>query len=422
MTTPHGPRPVSASAGRLAGPGTAPGGDPEPLEHRWNRIWALLPFALLAPASVIAALDTTGWIARGLILALAVALAGWHIWWILCNPQWPEQSLAHMAVYFLGAIALLAALRSRDEVFVIAVSGFFPMAFVALPGAWAYPGVVLLSLLTVPEAPRGLWQGLTLGDLLFPTVGVAVASFIGAMMRTVEREAIRRREVNARLVALADENAALQARLVEQARQAGVTAERARLARDMHDTVAQGLAGIVTQLETAEADPDDTARRLRIARDLARDSLVEVRRSVAALRPALLDDADLAEALAREVDAWRHRNDIAATFTVTGTPVPLDAAVDEAVLRVAQEALSNTARHAKASRLGVTLSYMEDMLVLDIRDDGEGFAVDAEPRQGFGLTAMRQRVEQLDGSVHIESKPGAGTAVSVSLPLDGDDQ
>lgn len=389
-------------------------------EYLWNRAWALLAFATLLPATAVAMVATPGWALRGVILALAVVLAGWHAWWILKHPQWWERALLPMALYFAGAVVLLAALRWCAEIFSLAILGFFPMAFVALPGVWSYPAAAVLSILTVQGGIASLWRGtVALGDLLFPLGAAVLVSVIGTMTRQIENEAIRRREANAELVALAAENAALQARLVEQARQSGMTDERARLARDIHDTVAQGLAGIVTQLETAEAEaaPEEAVRRLRIARDLARDSLVEVRRSVAALRPAILDDADLAQALEREVDAWRHRNGVAATLTVTGTPGAIDAAADETLLRVAQEAMSNAARHARANRLGVTLSYMEDMLVLDVRDDGRGFAVEPTKGPGFGLTAMRQRVRELGGSLHVESAPGCGTAVSVSVPV-----
>ncbi|GIG67110.1 sensor histidine kinase [Phytomonospora endophytica] len=122
-------------------------------------------------------------------------------------------------------------------------------------------------------------------------------------------------------------------------------------------------------------------------------------------------------ALAAQVETWRLRHDTAAAFAVTGTPRALPADVDEAVLRACQEGLSNAARHAGAAQLGVTLSYMEDLVVLDIRDDGRGFT--ATVTGGFGLKAMRQRAHSLGGDVRVESSPGNGTAVSVSIPLTG---
>jgi len=394
----------------------------------WNRIWVLLVYPLLAALSVIAVVRATDGTHRGILIALSLLLAAWHAWFILAHQRWWERALLPMAVYFLGVVALLALLVSYDGVLRFAVVGFVPMAFVALPGRWAYPGVLVLSLLMVENGLAGLWRGeFTASGLVFVVVVTIVIGVIGGMMRVIEREAIRGNRINAELRAMAEENLALHERLVERARHAGVAAERARLARDMHDTVAQGLTGIVTQLETAEVEStldESTRRRLEIVRQLARDNLVEVRRTVEALRPAALEDADLADALAAEVAAWRRRNDIAADFTVTGTPGFADADVAEAVLRAAQEALSNVARHAEATRVGVTLSYLgdaadeDDLVVLDVRDDGVGFVVGERP--GFGLIGMRQRVEPLGGRVDVESTPGTGTAISVSLPLRGD--
>nr|WP_225953784.1 sensor histidine kinase [Kibdelosporangium phytohabitans] len=191
--------------------------------------------------------------------------------------------------------------------------------------------------------------------------------------------------------------------------------ERARIAREVHDTVAQGLAGIVTQLETvAELAPAEPVRgHIDTARQLARTSLVEVRRSIDALRPGPLRDARLSEAVEHAVRTWQAQYATPVTVTVTGTPQPMHPEVEVTVLRAAQEALSNVGRHARARRVDVTLSYMEDVVVLDVRDDGTGF--DPGEASGFGLTAPRQRVRLLSGTVEVESAPGA--AVSVAVPL-----
>ncbi|MGH8877984.1 MAG: sensor histidine kinase [Stackebrandtia sp.] len=398
-------------------------------EYLWNRGWALAAFIPLLFASVPAGIRVPGWGGQAAVGAIALALMAWHAWWILRHPQWWERALAPMAVYFIGAVTGLTALVTLEGLFVVAVFGFFPMAFVALPGLWSYAAVAVLSILTIQGGPiRLLRHGVDQEAWPAPVIVTAVVAGTGAMMRAIEREAIRRRRANAalsaanaELVALAADNASLQSRLFDQARQTGIAEERARIARDIHDTVAQGLNGIVTQLETAEAETtatDPALRRMGIARDLARDSLVEVRRSVAALRPAPLAESELTDALAREVDGWRDRTGIGAVFTVTGAPRPAPE-LDAALLRAVQEALSNVARHAGAGKVGVTLSYMEDMVVVDVRDDGDGFDAAAPPGDGFGLTAMRQRVQRLGGNVHIESSPGSGTAVSVGIPFHG---
>jgi signal transduction histidine kinase len=204
------------------------------------------------------------------------------------------------------------------------------------------------------------------------------------------------------------------------------------MAREIHDTLAQGLTGIVTQLEAAQQTSHDAERERRIdnAKRLARDSLAEARRSVQALRPQALEDSRLPEALAGEVARWSATSGVAGEMETTGQARLLHPEVEVTLLRVAQEALANVAKHAGASRAGVTLSYMEDVVSLDVRDDGAGFSVapvedgranghladGTSAAGGFGLISMRQRVTRLAGQLEIESEPGAGTAVSASLP------
>jgi signal transduction histidine kinase len=192
------------------------------------------------------------------------------------------------------------------------------------------------------------------------------------------------------------------------------------MAREIHDTLAQGLTGIITQLEAAQQTASDAERERRIgnAKRLARDSLAEARRSVQALRPQALEDSKLPEALAEEVARWSATSGVPAEVETTGDPQALHPEVEVTLLRVAQEALANVAKHARATRAAVTLSYMEDVITLDVRDDGAGFNGHATPGPagGFGLIAMRQRVRRLAGQLEIESEPGAGTAVSASLP------
>jgi signal transduction histidine kinase len=201
-----------------------------------------------------------------------------------------------------------------------------------------------------------------------------------------------------------------------------VLEERQRMAREIHDTLAQGLTGIVTQLEAVQqAGPGpDWERRIATAARLARDSLTEARRSVRAVRPEALENTRLPEAVADVAGQWSADTGVAAAVTTTGTVLGLHPEVEVTLLRVAQEALANVSKHASASRVGITLSYMEDVVSLDIRDDGVGFQPDqrsaAGSGGGFGLTGMQQRVRRLAGSLAIESEPGQGTAISASVP------
>jgi signal transduction histidine kinase len=221
---------------------------------------------------------------------------------------------------------------------------------------------------------------------------------------------------NRRLEAALAENAGLHTQLLAQAREAGVLDERQRMAREIHDTIAQGLTGVVTQLEAAQQTverPEERSRHIENAARLARESLVEARHSL---------EAALPEALASVGRSWSVISDIPVEVTTTGEPVPLHAEIESALLRTAQEALANIQKHASATRVGVTLSFMGDVVTLDVRDDGVGFEVSegqSRSGSGFGLTAMRQRVSRVAGTLAIESEPGGGTAVSARVPAIG---
>jgi signal transduction histidine kinase len=193
------------------------------------------------------------------------------------------------------------------------------------------------------------------------------------------------------------------------------------MAREIHDTIAQGLTAILTQLEAADGtagDPRAVRSRLDTARAMAKESLTEARRSVQALRPAPLHESQLPAALRDVAAAWSRTSGVPVAVSVTGGSRPLHTEVETTLLRVAQEALANVGKHASAARAGVTLSYMEDVVALDVRDDGRGF--DPGPADssggGFGLIAMRQRVTRLAGDFAVETAPGQGTGISATVP------
>jgi len=187
----------------------------------------------------------------------------------------------------------------------------------------------------------------------------------------------------------------------------------------IHDTLAQGLTGIITQLrasEQASQDPTAWRRHLSAATALARESLSEARRSVHAPRPEPPRAGHLGEAIADVAERWSQRHGIAVHTATTGTVHSVPPQAEDALLCAAQEALTNVAKHAQATRVGVTLSYVEDEVALDVRDNGKGFDP-GSPGDGCGLVAIRQRIAGLSGSLLIESEPGAGTGVSARIPI-----
>ncbi|HET9727058.1 MAG TPA: sensor histidine kinase [Gemmatimonadales bacterium] len=215
--------------------------------------------------------------------------------------------------------------------------------------------------------------------------------------------------------------ARLQANLASAERKAGVLEERQRLAREIHDTLAQGFASIIVHLERTEQinhlEHSPAKGHIDLARSVAREGLEESRRMMAALRPEVLEQRGLPEALGRVCQEWSRRTGIESKLSVTGTAEPLHPEIELTILRGVQEGLTNVARHSGAHTTAVTLSYMEDLVVLDVQDDGKGFVPSEAGRTGYGLHGMRERVEGLQGSLQVESVLGEGTTISLTLPV-----
>jgi signal transduction histidine kinase len=210
-----------------------------------------------------------------------------------------------------------------------------------------------------------------------------------------------------------------QAELAEVSRQAGTLAERQRLAGEIHDTLAQGLTSIVMLLQAADTevgpDPGEARRHVGLATQTAREGLAEARAMVAALTPAHLDPGHLHEALGRLTDRIGAELGIGARFEVCGEARPLSATAEVVLLRASQEALANVRKHARARDVCVALSYGENAVRLDVRDDGAGF----DPERvngGYGLRGMRSRIVQVGGSLLVRAQPGEGTLLSVEVP------
>ncbi|MFE5484356.1 sensor histidine kinase [Streptomyces sp. NPDC056527] len=335
--------------------------------------------------------------------------------------------------YFVLRTALAFALAWFNPFFsVYACIGFFD-AVQLLPLRFARAGLLCTAVTMAGAQSGGLPPASLVGWFVFGGLFTlnACLAVVFSHLGTKEAEKAAERaatitelaRTNARLEQALDENAALQAQLLLQAREAGVADERRRLAAEIHDTLAQGLAGIIAQLQVVTATPDQELARTHVQRaaDLARHSLGEARRSVQNLSPVALEHDTLPEALRKTVADWAERTGITARFTVTGTEEPLHDEVAATLLRIAQEALANAERHSGASRAGVTLSYMGDEVTLDVRDDGRGFDPGAVPARtgggGFGLDGMRARAERLTGAVALETGPGEGTAISARVPL-----
>ncbi|GIJ23634.1 sensor histidine kinase [Micromonospora lutea] len=325
-----------------------------------------------------------------------------------------------MTIYFVGLLALCVALMTYSDIFLVfTIAGFFH-AYLLRPWPVGVLGVLATSVALNGSAMH-VWANRT-PDLLaefvlivaVQTAAIGVGILLTARSEPEER---KREELVERLEAALHENAGLHAQLVAQARESGAQDERQRLAREIHDTLAQGLAGIITQLQVAERAArmrGETEEHVVRALRLARSSLTEARRSVRALAPQELARAHLPDALRALTERWSQEEGITAQLEVTGTREPLSPAIEVSLFRVAQESLTNVAKHAEASRVGVTLSYTGTEVLLDVRDDGRGFVEGVGT--GFGLTSMRQRIRGVGGHVEVQSAPGEGTSVSARVP------
>jgi PAS domain S-box-containing protein len=206
-------------------------------------------------------------------------------------------------------------------------------------------------------------------------------------------------------------------RLSRESRQTAIASERNRMARDIHDTLAQGFTGIIAQLQAAKGavDLNEAASHIERAENLARLSLDEARRSVRALRPRSLEATSLGAALEGSLRTMASYSGLSADFQVQGNERSLSPEREEALLRIAQESLTNTIKHAKAVQFRSKLVFGPDQLRLELSDDGVGFDVTAK-REGFGLIGMKERVDQMGGEFFIRSRPGHGTETVIIIP------
>ena len=210
------------------------------------------------------------------------------------------------------------------------------------------------------------------------------------------------------------------ARLNEQARQAAVLEERNRIARDIHDTLAQGFTGVVVNLEAASRTlkKDNVSlalEHIEHARSLAQAGLGEARLSVRALRPEVLQQADLAHALQALLRRLETSGVLHARFKSDGEKIPLPGEIESELLRIAQEGVTNVLKHARARKLELQLSFGSDAVRLSIADDGIGFDSRAQ-HDGFGLLGMRERAERIGARLLVSSRPAQGTRVETVIP------
>ncbi|MEJ3403843.1 sensor histidine kinase [Rathayibacter sp. YIM 133350] len=373
----------------------------------------------LASAVLVVANPFTGLVptltAAGIILAVTV------VYWFLARPSLAgirensPRAIAYAVLAILGfTIAVVLNPWANLALFALA-----PQMFLLLTPWLASGSIVLLNAL--PLLVR-IVDGSLAGADLIQSVGtsvfvIAFSIFISSRMLAVSTENDERRRLIEQLHEREAEVAALSA-----AR--GASAERARIAREMHDTLAQGFTSIITlgHATRAELDSDLQAARRHVEAitATAQENLAESRRIIAALTPAPLDDASLAQAVRRVVAAFAEETGVVAVFETPDAEVSTSPSQQVVLLRVVQESLANIRKHARASRVRVSLERTGDDVLVRIVDDGVGFdphAVRVSENGGFGLRGMASRVAEAGGDFTVHSDSSAGTTVTARVPL-----
>lgn len=384
-------------------------------------------------------------------------LVAWHamyalIWGVatvivLIEPAGPHGKAVMLAVLLamalnyalIGVRGLLPGPRGWGIAYHVLGWGLLALGIVLDPEAelWLFLWALfphLWSMLSRRGAVVGSFLAvLTLGVIRWGVVAFdrgelsqIIVSFAGSLVLSLALglfidKLVREAEVRAQTI---DELNATRAQLSVAERDRGVTAERERLSREIHDTLAQGFTSALALTRAADAalargDIDAARSRLALLETTAVDNLNEARLIVAELTPGHLESRTLAEALERLVATLRDSGGMDATMTVTGDPAALGGAKEVVLLRAAQEATSNIRRHAGASRVTVHLAYAESQVTLTVADDGHGFDA-TQTSSGYGLDGLAARASEVGGTLTVDTSPGAGTRLTVRLQRSGE--
>lgn len=353
------------------------------------------------------------------VVALAAVVAAWYlcgIWFVrrrgLENGEPVERRLGQLwlAVLVVGWLMLMAA----DANFVWLA---FALFFLCFPLFSTPVALAVTGLLTAAAIAATLWHGTsnTAATIFGPVFGAAAAAGMALVYQQLVRQSAQRQQLVDELTEAHRELLGAQDELVALQRETGALAERSRLAREIHDTLAQGFSSILLLSRAGQRGPDDPTAIFTQIAETAQQNLVEARRVVEALAPAALETAPLQSALRRLLVQLQQQTGITTELITDGEAMSPFMDYDVALLRVAQSALANVRLHSQAQRVRATLSYSSDEVRLDIVDDGVGF--DQREAGGFGLRSMRDRLAELGGTLVVESAPGDGTAVAATLPI-----
>jgi signal transduction histidine kinase len=381
-------------------------------QHAWRRrVTGADTYYGIVLAGTLAAV-AAGTAGTGRVIAVT-ALAAMAPWYTFLGRSATRGSAvpARTAWYVLGLAVLLGVAQAESPSSSFALFALIPQVFVLLRVRWAIAASVAFNL--IPLLRPVLWVSGNLGLALWGA-GIAVgtvssAATFGRWINRIIEQSTERAELIAALAAAQDS-------LARAEHDAGVLAERQRLAAEIHDTLAQGFTSILMLLQAADAaDTLDQARvHLGEAGRTARENLAEARALISGQPPAARNGSSLPEAVRWLAGQLAKETRIPVGCDVAGTTRRLPTATEMVVFRCAQEAMANVRKHAVAATVTLGLDYQPGKVRLTVRDDGTGF--DPACDCGQGLTFMRSRVAQAGGTCDIRSSPGAGTTVTVEIP------
>jgi signal transduction histidine kinase len=321
--------------------------------------------------------------------------------------------------YMVSVASLFLAAVAVDGMSTYALFALCPMAFLCLRLRPALVAIVVLNLAPLPlHVIRGDRVDQLRDEAAIALLGLTFSVLIGTSIERIARQSGER----ARLIAALE---ASQAEVAALSHDAGAAAERARLAAEIHDTLAQGFTSIVTLVQAAESEVDtDRAaadRRLALAVRTARENLAEARAMVTVLAPADLRAGTFADVVGRQVARLAEETGATTSCVVEGIPADLPTTVGVVLIRALQESLANIGKHANAGAVTVDLLGADGTVTLTVSDDGVGFdpadLVPTDGRGGYGLRGMRARVEQVGGTLTVHTAPGLGTTLTLELPV-----
>ncbi|WP_155372935.1 sensor histidine kinase [Catellatospora vulcania] len=397
------------------GPAVGPTAKPCP-SRRWLWRWDIYLVTCLAVVAVSVARHTEiGAAARTVGVSCIVLMAlGWAVGRRTAPDDGDHGHETAAGRWFVAFIIVLFVVAvAADAMSSFALFALCPMVFLCLSQRPALLAVAVLNLAPLPiYALRGADLAAMRTGIAIGVLGLTFSALIGTTIDRVTSQ-------NAERGRLIEDLEASRAEVAALSHEAGAAAERARLAADIHDTLAQGFTSIVTLLQAAESELDtDRAaadRHLALAVRTARDNLAEARAMVTVLTPAELRTATLAEVAARQVARLADDTGAATSCTVENLPAGLPTAVEVVLIRALQESLANIRKHAGAATVTVDLIGAGDAVVLTVSDDGAGFDP-ATATGGYGLRGILARVEQVAGKLTVRSAPGLGTTLTLELP------